>query len=163
MIIVVLITGANRGIGACLAKHFLARGDKVIACVRNPADPELKDKGFSQIVSLDLFSDESIMNLGVALKDTPIDIALLNAGVLKRDSLGDSLSTVAQNCTDTFRVNATSPLLTAMSLLPSVKLGKSKTIVLMTSRMGSVEDNGSGAFYSYRSSKGFPLRVLLIS
>ena len=33
----VLITGANKGIGLEMAKLYAARGDRVLACVRNPA------------------------------------------------------------------------------------------------------------------------------
>jgi NAD(P)-dependent dehydrogenase (short-subunit alcohol dehydrogenase family) len=147
----ILITGANRGIGACLAKHYLARGDQVIAgrvvspfpksllAVRNVSEPGLSGKGFSRILPLDMESDSSIASLVAALSGTPIDVLLLNAGILLRDSLEST--DLSKNLALSFRVNATAPLLLAQALKANVMLGASKKIVFMTSRMGSVADS----------------------
>ena len=50
-----------------------------------------------------------------------------------------------------FEVNALAPLLLARALTPLMPEGSK--LVLMTSRMGSIEDNSSGGSYGYRMSK----------
>jgi NAD(P)-dependent dehydrogenase (short-subunit alcohol dehydrogenase family) len=50
-----------------------------------------------------------------------------------------------------FEVNALAPLLLARALLP--QLGPGAKLALITSRMGSIDDNSSGGYYGYRMSK----------
>jgi short-subunit dehydrogenase len=85
-------------------------------------------------------SDSSISALIASLSGTPIDILLLNAGILLTDKI-DSTD-LAKNLAQSFRVNATAPLLISQGLKENVLLGSGKQIVLMTSRMGSIADNG---------------------
>lgn len=51
----------------------------------------------------------------------------------------------------TLKINAIAPLRCVETLLPS--LGDGAKVCLITSRMGSIGDNGSGGFYGYRMSK----------
>ena len=48
-------------------------------------------------------------------------------------------------------INALAPLLLCRALLPSLATGS--RVALITSRMGSLDDNSSGAYYGYRMSK----------
>lgn len=50
-----------------------------------------------------------------------------------------------------FEVNALGALRVTHTLLPHLKAGAK--VVMMTSRMGSIEDNTSGGSYGYRMSK----------
>ena len=50
-----------------------------------------------------------------------------------------------------FEVNAIAPLRLTSALLPNLASGSK--VVLMTSRMGSINDNTSGGSYGYRMSK----------
>ena len=50
-----------------------------------------------------------------------------------------------------FKVNALAPLLVTQCLLPS--MAANSKVVMITSRMGSMADNGSGGYYGYRMSK----------
>ena len=85
-------------------------------------------------------SDSSISALVASLSGTPIDIILLNAGILLTDKI-DSTD-LAKNLAQSFRVNATAPLLISQGLKENILLGSGKQIVLMSSRMGSIADNG---------------------
>ena len=49
------------------------------------------------------------------------------------------------------RTPALAPVLLARSLLPNLPAGAK--LALITSRMGSIDDNGSGGYYGYRMSK----------
>ena len=77
-----------------------------------------------------------------------LDWLINNAGILSVDSL-ESLDFEAME--RQFRVNALGPLRVTRALLP--KLAPGSKIGIITSRMGSVEDNTSGGYYGYRMSK----------
>lgn len=143
----VLITGANRGIGLALARLYLSRGDRVIGVCRT-ASKELSATGAQVESGVDITSDEHVTALARRLEGTPIDILVANAGVLGHDDLEDvDLADVLRQ----FEVNALGPLRTVQKLLPNLRKGAK--IALITSRMGSIGDNGSGGYYGYRMSK----------
>ena len=82
------------------------------------------------------------------LMDVNIDLLINNAGVLGRESIDDwDPNTIDYQ----FRVNALGPLLVTQTLLPA--MAKDGKIAMITSRMGSMADNGSGGYYGYRMSK----------
>jgi len=82
------------------------------------------------------------------LSDVDIDLLINNAGVLGRETIDDwDPNTIDYQ----FRVNALGPLLVTQVLLPS--MNSASKIAMITSRMGSMEDNGSGGYYGYRMSK----------
>jgi NAD(P)-dependent dehydrogenase (short-subunit alcohol dehydrogenase family) len=51
------------------------------------------------------------------------------------------------------RINAITPIIVARKLKQNVLEGKDKKIIFISSQMGSIDDNYSGRFYFYRSSK----------
>ena len=143
----VFITGANRGIGLALAQQFAARGDHVIAVCRSPSEA-LAATGARVEAGIDVTDEAAVAALVQRLGDVRIDTLVLNAGILERDSL----STLA---VDGFRrqieVNALGPLLVVHALRD--RLADGGKVALITSRMGSMEDNTSGGYYGYRASK----------
>ena len=142
-----LVTGANRGIGLEYCRQLKERGDNVIAVCRSASD-ELKNLGISVETDVDITSDESVADLVKRLDGKSIDVLINNAGILERVSLPqlDTNSIRRQ-----FEVNALGPLRLTQALLPNLKLGSK--VIMMTSRMGSIEDNTSGNSYGYRMSK----------
>lgn len=143
----IVITGANRGIGLALATQFKQRGDNVTAVCRK-ASEELKALGVSIIENIDVTHADSISELSQQLSGHAIDILINNAGLLEREHLG-SLSTATIEAQ--FKVNAMGPLLVTDALRDN--LHKGSKVIMITSRMGSMADNGSGAYYGYRMSK----------
>lgn len=143
----VLITGSNRGIGLALVREYKKRGDTVIATCRH-SSPELDALGVEVVTDVDGTSDESIAGLARRLGERRIDTLVLNAGILR----GDSLSTLDLGSVgEQVAVNAIAPLRVAHALVSY--LGAGAKIALITSRMGSIADNGSGGSYGYRMSK----------
>jgi NAD(P)-dependent dehydrogenase (short-subunit alcohol dehydrogenase family) len=143
----IVITGANRGIGLELARQYVARGDDVIAVCRQGSE-ELKALGVEVIEGVDVTSDESVTDLASALRGRHIDRLVNNAGVLERDSL-EALDFGAIE--RQFRVNAMAPLRVTAALRH--KLTPGGKVFIITSRMGSIDDNTSGGYYGYRMSK----------
>lgn len=143
----VFVTGANRGIGLELCRLFHARGDSVIAACRK-SSPELEDLGVRVEVGVDVGSDEAIKALGKRLEGQRIDILVNNAGILERHGLD---SFVLESIRRQFEINALGPLRVTAALLSKMPSGGK--VVIVTSRMGSIADNGSGGSYGYRMSK----------
>ncbi len=155
----VVITGANRGIGLELVRQYLSRGDRVFAGSRDPKQAtelnSLQDKHGDRLTVLALDVTDQAATEKAAATVTGLvdglDLLMNNAGVGGgEDPFGHITE---QNLVDTFRVNAAAPLLMAQALLPLLKKGRRPTIASVTSRMGSIADNGSGGYYAYRASK----------
>ncbi|MFM7267035.1 MAG: SDR family oxidoreductase [Cyanobium sp.] len=142
-----LITGANRGIGLALCKLLHDRGDGVIGVCRNTS-AELQALGIRIETGIELTSEVSLKELSTRLQGVSLAGAILNAGILEADDLA---SVSAESLRRQFEVNAVAPLLLARALLPHLPAGAK--LGLITSRMGSIDDNGSGAYYGYRMSK----------
>jgi len=142
-----LVTGSNRGIGLALCRLLQARGDSVIAVCRTPSE-ELQELGVRIETGIELTSATSLEDLATRLAGVQLDGAILNAGILEGDDLK---SFSAESLQRQFEVNAVAPLLLARTLLPNLSAGSK--LGLITSRMGSIDDNSSGGYYGYRMSK----------
>ena len=145
-----LVTGANRGIGLALCKLLAGRGDHVIAACRH-SSPELDALGIRVETGVEVGDAESVQRLGKVLEGQPLDWLINNAGVLRRDTLGGLHGEALDDLYLQFRVNSVGPLLVSQALLGNLQKGAK--IGIVTSRMGSIEDNSSGGSYGYRMSK----------
>ncbi len=143
----VLVTGANRGIGLELCRQLSARGDRVIAACRT-ASGQLEALGVRVEEGVDVTSEDSVGSLVRRLEGQTIDVLINNAGMLTRESL-ESMDFDAMRLQ--FEVNALGPLRVTRALLS--QLGPGAKVAIITSRMGSIEDNSSGSRYGYRMSK----------
>jgi NAD(P)-dependent dehydrogenase (short-subunit alcohol dehydrogenase family) len=143
----VVITGANRGIGLEMARVWKERGDEVIAVCRKASD-ELNGLGVRVIEGIDVSKPTDVATLRKALEGTRIDLLYNNAGVMRSESLDDMNYDTIQ---EQFEVNTLGPLRVSVALQDLMAEGGK--IGLMTSRMGSIEDNDSGRKYGYRISK----------
>jgi NAD(P)-dependent dehydrogenase (short-subunit alcohol dehydrogenase family) len=142
-----LVTGSNRGIGLELCRLLAARGDSVIAVCRSPS-AELDGLGLRVEAGIELSDGASIASLVGRLQGIHLAGVILNAGILEADGLDDL---DAASVRRQFEVNALAPLLLSRALLDN--LGHGSRLALISSRMGSIDDNGSGGYYGYRLSK----------
>ena len=142
-----LVTGGSRGIGLELCRQLSARGDTVVAACRE-ATPALRETGCRVVEGVDVRDPASLQRLADALGETRLDVLVNNAGILSVESLGD-LDYGAM--LEQFEVNALGPLRVTEALLP--RMGRGSKVAIITSRMGSIADNGSGGYYGYRMSK----------
>jgi len=143
----VLVTGCNRGIGLQLTMKFHERGDDVIGVCRNASDA-LTALGVRIIEGVDVSEPDDVARLARELDGKNLDILVNNAGIL----LTDTLATIDyERMLEQFRVNALGPLRVTLALLEN--LAEGSKVAIVSSRVGSIEDNGSGNNYGYRVSK----------
>jgi len=142
-----LVTGSNRGIGLAIATRLQERGDEVIAVCRQTSD-ELDALGVRVIDGIDVADARSIDKLRNALGSQRIDILINNAGALIRDDFGQL---DYEAIVDLFEVNTLGPLRVTEALANNLAQGSK--VAIITSRVGSIEDNSSGGYWAYRLSK----------
>ena len=145
----VLIVGADRGIADAIARLLHQRGDTVIAACLDGND-ELAALGVTVIGKVDVTSQPSVDELAARLASdgSKFDVIYHVAGVLGLDELG---SIDYDDVRRQFEINTLGPLRTIEALRDLLHDGSKVGIV--TSRVGSLGDNGSGGMYAYRISK----------
>lgn len=142
-----VITGANRGIGLELVKHYLKLGWQVYGICRE-ASEALKSSGATVVAGIDVAAAACTSRLQTALQKVKIDLLINNAGILRDERLGElNFATIEEQ----FQVNTLGPLRVTEALLDNMVKGTK--VALVTSRMGSIADNTSGGRYGYRMSK----------
>lgn len=151
----VFITGANRGIGLEFARQYASDNWRVFASCRNlvhAKDLQHLAQYFSNITLLQLDVTNPIQLSQIAEKygDTEIDLLINNAGVYPNDDFGNiSIDTMRQ----TFLTNTIAPLKISEAFMNNISKSHLRTIVSISSKMGSINENNSGDDYSYRASK----------
>ncbi len=143
----VVITGANRGIGLELARQFKQRGDEVVAVCRK-SSVELAKLDVEVVEEFDVTDDAAVRRLAKSLKGRKVDVLVNCAGILSDESLGDlDFDRIRAQ----YEVNSLGPLRVTAALKGN--LGEGSKVAIITSRMGSIDDNTSGGRYGYRMSK----------
>lgn len=145
---IAVITGADRGIGKCIAEQLHRRGDVVVAaCLFDGAGLA---EGVHVVPNIDVTDGDAVERLFNYIKDREMTIGWLvnNAGVLGLDELG---SIDYDDVRRQFEINTVGPLRVTETLLPL--LADDAKVSITTSRVGSLGDNGSGGMYAYRLSK----------
>jgi NAD(P)-dependent dehydrogenase (short-subunit alcohol dehydrogenase family) len=143
----VLVVGANRGIGLALCRRLKSLGRSVIATTRQPS-PALEALDVRIEAGVEITDDASVAGLAARLEGVVLDELICNAGILHEDDL-DSVD--MEDVRRQIEVNAIGPLRVAKALRRNIRRGGK--LALITSRMGSIGDNGSGGYYGYRMSK----------
>lgn len=144
----VVITGANRGIGAALSDAYKARGDRVTGTSRNGATG----------TRLDVTNPESHAELARELDGTPVDLLICNAGVYldKGQNLADGYS--PSMWAESFATNVTGVFLSIQGLLPQLQAANAAKVAIISSQMAS-DERAPGGSYIYRASKAAALNL----
>ena len=161
---VVLITGANRGIGYHHAARYAAQGWEVHACARRPdASAELGQLAAAhpgKVVphALDVTDHAAIDALADRLRGKPIDILINNAGTFGPQGAPAGMSYQSVENMDygiwrnILEVNLLAPFKVAVAFHDHIAASSRRMLVMMSSGLASIADN-TGQSYAYRSSK----------
>ncbi|MGE4132233.1 MAG: SDR family oxidoreductase [Bdellovibrionales bacterium] len=149
----VVITGTSRGIGLELTYLALVEGHKVAAVAREPDQSKGLQALFKEyplqleIITADVSQPDGVQKILDAVKSWgKVDVLINNAGILRKDD-------TRQDFIDSFQVNSIAPYEVTMALLPLLQKGDQPRVINVTSKMGSISDNTSGRYFSYRASK----------
>jgi NAD(P)-dependent dehydrogenase (short-subunit alcohol dehydrogenase family) len=149
----VLITGAGRGLGLEFARQYAADGWKVVATVRKPgARDVLASLGPDVDVRIaDVADRGSIGRLASDLRGVPIDVLINNAGIYGPSGL--TLGKLDYGAWEqVLKVNVLGPAAVTEALVENVAASSRRTIVMISSRLGSIAEMRGGD-YLYGSSK----------
>lgn len=150
------VFGASGGIGQALVEALEMSGafESIYACARKP-----RDRRSERIVPLafDLGDEASIASaareMGLA---GPLDLVLVATGLLHDAGMAPEKSFSAIDPTAmarAFAVNAVGPALVAKHVLPIMRREGRAVFAALSARVGSICDNRSGGWHSYRASK----------
>jgi NAD(P)-dependent dehydrogenase (short-subunit alcohol dehydrogenase family) len=155
---IVVITGANRGLGLALAQQHAEAGATVIGGCRNPtAAIELSRTG-AEVHPLDTGSSDSIAAFAKAIGDRPVDVLYNNAGIDARavgaeDGARGALDLTEQQFRSVLDVNVLGPWLMVKALADNLRAAGGK-VVNVSSQVGSIEvAQNTGRDISYTTSK----------
>ncbi|MYF87148.1 MAG: SDR family oxidoreductase [Rhodospirillaceae bacterium] len=144
-----LIVGADRGIGLAVCRQLAARGETVVAACLGRG--ETHDGSTVEVIpEIDVTSGAAVARMAGALakRGGRIDRLIHVAGVLGLAALGSlDFGDVRRQ----IEINTIGPLRAVEAALPHLAAGAKVGIV--TSRVGSLADNGTGGMYAYRVSK----------
>ena len=156
---IVLVTGANRGIGFEIARQLADRGATVILTARKPDAGKAALEKLGAVKSkvefqpLDVTKSASIVALHQFLEKTygRLDVLLNNAGIISEDD-GSILEVKLENVRETLETNTLGPLKLAQELVTLLKKRGKGRIVNMSSGMGQLSSM-EGGYAGYRISK----------
>jgi NAD(P)-dependent dehydrogenase (short-subunit alcohol dehydrogenase family) len=155
---VILVTGANRGLGLEFTKQYAERGARIIATARKPEKAEAlnalaADNGNITVEKLDVTDHAAIDALAARYVDQSIDLLLNNAGI----GGGIENQVFGKMNYDTFdqvmAVNVKGPMKMCEAFRKNVAASDLKKMVAVSSSQGSIASVTLPMLYWYRSSK----------
>ena len=151
----VFITGANKGIGLELCRHYASQGSLVFASCRDMAKSEQlkRIEGRLEILELDVSVPASVAGITEIIGTQPVDLLINNAGIMGPDTSDQTAVNMDfEGWAETFAVNTMGPIRVMQALLPNLKSGSNPRVVNITSQMGAISLDMPLAF-AYCSSK----------
>jgi len=159
---VLIITGANRGLGLEFARQYTAAGWELVTINRRSSDEldELAKHYPVQILTADLTDDASLQQAVAAIGHDAVDLLINNAGTMGDGSFAESgFSYKAFGTFDrdewlrVFDINICTPMALSELLADKLAAAESPVIVTLSSMLGSNTLNTMGNSYAYRASK----------
>ena len=148
----IAIFGANGSIGQALCAHYQKQSD-VYAFTRN--DFDIDESGLVKIL-LDDFNEDSVFQAANKFDNDFFDKIIVSIGILHNESFMPE-KRIEEVSSDQFleiiRINTLIPTLIAKNFYKKLKKNDKSTLVFLSARVGSITDNRSGGWYSYRASK----------
>ena len=148
----IAIFGANGSIGQALCAHYQKQSD-VYAFTRN--DFDIDESGLVKIL-LDDFNEDSVFQAANKFDNDFFDKIIVSIGILHNESFMPEKrieEVSSDQFLETIRINTLIPTLIAKSFYKKLKKNDKSTLAFLSARIGSIADNRSGGWYSYRASK----------
>ena len=163
----VLITGANRGIGLELATRYAARGDRVLACCREPAEAS----GLTALAAANskvtvhgvrVTDGASVAALAKEIGTQPVDVLINNAGASAPMDKQTLASMDYDAWAEQFAINTMAPVRVLQAVRANLAAAPGAKAITVTSQMGALSFNYPVA-YSYSASKAAVNKVMKLA
>jgi NAD(P)-dependent dehydrogenase (short-subunit alcohol dehydrogenase family) len=150
-----VVVGANGGIGGALVDVLKAkyRFNTTYAVSRNGQFPDPSVTSLSIDLTLPDTMAEAAQTIALG---GPVSLAIVATGLLQDEIQSPEKSMGAlepDGMARAFAINAIGPALVAKHLLPLMNRSQPSVFAALSARVGSISDNRSGGWYSYRASK----------
>lgn len=154
---IVLVTGANKGIGLEVARQLAGNGFRVFVGARNETAGRAAAKKIGEaatFLKLDVSDESSVRKAAAELaKQTDhLDVLVNNAGIIVDADEAILKTTVAQ-IEETFLTNTIGPLIVAQAFQPLLAKSNTPRIVNVSSGGGQLTDGADGWAPAYCISK----------
>jgi NAD(P)-dependent dehydrogenase (short-subunit alcohol dehydrogenase family) len=136
---IILITGANKGLGREAARRLIGLGHTVLLGARDPERGAAAAAALgARFVPIDVTDDASVAAAAadVAEHEGSIDVLVNNAGV--HGPFGDPSALTGADALDVFEVNLVGVVRTTGAFLPLLRRSADPAIVNVSSGMGSL-------------------------
>jgi len=159
---IVLITGANKGIGFEIAKK-LAKEQPSYHILVGSRDSKRGEEAAAKLdaenveaISIDVTNDESISAAAstVASKFGRLDVLINNAGIAVEDTTQSGNGSLRDRMFECYNVNVFGAMQTFETFTPLLEKSSNPNVVFISSGLGSFGNQASmGSYAVYRSSK----------
>lgn len=152
---VVMITGASKGLGRALTLAFAKEGAKLAICARGESllhqiKREAENSGAAEVLAVraDVANSRDVERFVALTEETfgKIDVLINNASILGPSPMPFLLDYPEEDFLEVLRVNATSPFLVTRRVLPGMLLRNEGSVINVTSEAGNVGYAGWGAY-----------------
>ena len=156
-----IVFGAGRGIGLGLVKALLSNTDVEICAVvrdlsRSEDLVELSKNNPNRILikTVESYDEEHLKSLYEEYGE--LDFIINSIGFLHTDAIKPERK--IEDCTldnmlEAFKVNSIISIAIAKTFMPAFKKKSPTLFSTVSAKVGSIDDNGMGGWYSYRASK----------
>jgi NAD(P)-dependent dehydrogenase (short-subunit alcohol dehydrogenase family) len=158
---IILVTGANRGIGLALTKVLLANGDAVIAACRRPEESgDLKRLTLLHPEAIDLVKcavdcEEEVVEAAAAsrTRHQKLDVIVNNAGIMPERGDESILKIDLELFRQAFDTNTLGAVWVIRAFYPMLIQSERPRILNVSSGLGSVSTKDDHGYYAYSISK----------
>ncbi|MCY9873597.1 SDR family NAD(P)-dependent oxidoreductase [Vibrio barjaei] len=153
----VLIVGASGGIGSALSQHILTHTNANVFATYRSAQLRVQHARL-RWYALDVTAENDYgsltMSLNVEVDHLDWVINCVGALSINEQTPGKNLKAVtSNNLMTSIQVNTMPTLLLAKHVLPFLRRSDAPRFATISARVGSIDDNELGGWYSYRCSK----------
>lgn len=154
-----VIFGAGSGIGQALIERWSWAGERRVLAVSRSIATVAHSEPRPEVEYLACdYSDTALTALAERLTDAKVDVVRLVIcnGVLQGDDYRPERALSQLDLTamrQVFEINTFLPMRILAALTPALKQSVGTRVAVLSARVGSIEDNRLGGWYSYRGSK----------
>ena len=148
----IAIFGANGSIGQALCAHY-QKESNVYAFTRN--DFDINNSGLEKIL-LDDYKEETLLQSASKFENDFFNKIIVCIGILHDKNFMPEKRIEdfsSDQFIETIRINTLIPTLIAKVFYKKLKKKDKSSLAFLSARVGSITDNRSGGWYSYRASK----------